>query len=67
MMRVTLICNECTYVARRNITNEPGNHGITETRSEPARCPNGHGQLIRKDGRQVVPAKLSTEDARPRR
>ncbi len=47
---VTLICTKCKYTARRPLMIESACYGIRETGSEPARCPNGHGVLVRKDG-----------------
>ncbi len=46
--KVTLVCRECGYMARRCLAREPGSRGVRETRSEPASCPSGHGLLIRK-------------------
>lgn len=48
--RVTLVCRTCAYEARRDLRLEPGSRGVHETSSEPARCPKGHGLLVRKDG-----------------
>lgn len=50
MPSVTLICNECRHMARRELMLEAGSRGIHETSSEPALCPNGHGLMVRKDG-----------------
>lgn len=50
MTSVTLICKECGHTARRPLMMEPGSRGISETSSEPALCPKGHGLMVRKDG-----------------
>ena len=50
MTRVTLICTNCGYTCRRELSMEPGSRGVHETSSEPGLCPNGHGLLVRKDG-----------------
>ena len=47
---VTLVCKECGATARRKLMLEAGSHGVHETSSEPARCPKGHGPMIRQDG-----------------
>lgn len=48
--KVTLVCKECGYTARRSLTLEAGSRGVHETSSEPGLCPKGHGLLVRKDG-----------------
>lgn len=50
LTRVTLVCKTCGHKARRALLNEAGCRGTHETRSEPALCPQGHGQLVRIDG-----------------
>lgn len=50
MTRVTLACPRCGHKARRALMFEPGSRGTRETCSEPARCPKGHGLLVRVDG-----------------
>lgn len=50
MTRVTLVCPVCGYMARRELSFEPGSRGVHETSSEPGRCPAGHGLLRRADG-----------------
>lgn len=50
MTKVTLSCKFCSYKARRPLMIEPGNRGVSETSSEIAVCPNGHGILYRVDG-----------------
>lgn len=50
MPSVTLVCRECDYKARRELTDEPGSRGVHETSSEPGFCPKGHGLLVREDG-----------------
>lgn len=52
MTRVTLLCPQCRYTARRQLMNEPGSRGVHETSSEPGLCPRGHGPLKRADGVQ---------------
>lgn len=49
MTRVNLRCPQCGYTARRALAMEPGSRGVHETRAEPARCPKGHGELVRED------------------
>jgi hypothetical protein len=48
--RVTLVCKQCGYLARRSLMLESGSRGVHETSSEPGLCPNGHGLLVRQDG-----------------
>lgn len=48
--KVTLVCKECGYKARRRLTLEAGSRGAHETSSEPGLCPKGHGLLVREDG-----------------
>lgn len=50
MTRVTLVCSDCGYTARRDLNREPGSRGVHETTSKPATCPKGHGLLARRDG-----------------
>ncbi len=50
---VTLVCTECGWTARRKLRFEPGSRGTHETPSESARCPKGHGSMVRADGRAV--------------
>lgn len=50
MTRVTLVCADCKYTARRDLQLEPGSRGTHETSAEPAMCPHGHGRLKRLDG-----------------
>jgi hypothetical protein len=50
--KVTLVCTQCSYQARRPLSQESGSRGIHETSSEPGLCPKGHGLLVRKDGVQ---------------
>ena len=51
--RVNLVCRECGRTARRNLMRQAGAHGIHETSSELAMCPNSHGTLVRQDGGEV--------------
>lgn len=48
--KVTLVCTKCPYKARRELMLESGSYGVSETSSEPAFCPKGHGLLVRQDG-----------------
>ena len=48
--KVTLVCKNCGYTARRRLSLEAGSRGVHETSSEPGLCPKGHGLLIRQDG-----------------
>lgn len=50
MTNVTLRCSQCDYTARRPLLSQAGSRGVHETSSEPARCPKGHGELVREDG-----------------
>ena len=50
MTRVHKICLVCGYRAKRDLMDEVGCRGVHETSAEPARCPNGHGDLVREDG-----------------
>lgn len=50
MTRVTLVCTQCDATARRDLMYAAGCRGVHETPSEPALCPNGHGEMVRKDG-----------------
>lgn len=52
MTSVTLRCPTCGHTARRPLMLEPGSRGVRETPSEPALCPQGHGAMVRADGRR---------------
>lgn len=52
MTSVTLRCPTCGHTARRPLMLEPGSRGVRETPSEPALCPQGHGTMVRADGRR---------------
>jgi hypothetical protein len=57
MPNVNLICQICGATARRPLTDGPlgvGSRGVHETPSEDAKCPKGHGQMVREDGRRTV-------------
>jgi hypothetical protein len=47
---VTLVCKTCHHTARRKLLFEAACRGTRETPSEPAKCPKGHGPMVRKDG-----------------
>ena len=49
MTKVTLVCKTCGYKARRELANIPGCRGVHETPSVIAKCPQGHGLLVRED------------------
>lgn len=49
-MNVQLHCETCGAQAKRALLDQPGCRGAHETASEPAFCPNGHGEMIRDDG-----------------
>lgn len=51
MPKVTMVCKQCGYKARRALLNEAGVRGVHETSAEPASCPKGHGLMAREDGR----------------
>lgn len=53
MPKVKLVCEKCGYEAKRELAWDIGSRGIHETASEPARCPKGHGSLVRKDGGSI--------------
>lgn len=50
---VSLVCKTCGERARRKLTDEPGSRGVHETPCEPAKCPKGHGYMVRVDGGTV--------------
>lgn len=50
---VTLVCKDCGKRARRRLTDEIGARGVHETSCEPAKCPQGHGYMVRLDGGTV--------------
>lgn len=67
MTRVTLVCPTCGHTARRGLMLEVACRGTHETISEPARCPKGHGLLVRKDGVQntsPIPARVDPRNTR---
>jgi hypothetical protein len=45
-----LVCTVCGYKAKRTLVPTTACRGHHETPSEPARCPRGHGELVRVDG-----------------
>ncbi len=47
---VTLVCKTCRHTARRKLLFEAGCRGTRETASQPAKCPRGHGAMVRQDG-----------------
>jgi hypothetical protein len=59
MTNVTLECKTCGYRARRALKQEAGCRGTHETCSEPALCPNGHGNLVRIDGNSNAHSQLT--------
>lgn len=57
MLNVNMICSRCDAKARRAIHDgvwSVGCRGVHEAPSESAKCPNGHGFMIREDGRETV-------------
>ena len=49
LTRVTLVCKECGYSARRDLMHTAAVWGVHNSISEPGLCPKGHGPLSRKD------------------
>lgn len=47
---VTMVCRTCGSTARRPLFDTVACRGTHETSSEPALCPKGHGNMVRKDG-----------------
>lgn len=45
-----MVCQECGMRARRDLENEVACRGVHETPAKPARCPRGHGLMVRLDG-----------------
>lgn len=57
MLAVNLLCSTCGARARRPIHDgvfSVGCRGVHEALSESAKCPNGHGFMVREDGRETV-------------
>lgn len=50
MTNVQLHCETCGARAKRPLLEQVSCRGTHETASEPAHCPNGHGEMIRDDG-----------------
>ena len=45
-----LVCETCGYQAKRPLLTQVACRGFRETACVPARCPHGHGYLVRVDG-----------------
>lgn len=49
--KVNLHCPVCKRTARRFLRRESGSRGVHETCAEPASCPDGHGFMVRDNGK----------------
>ena len=49
-MSITVKCPVCGKLARRKLMIVVACHGRKEAPTEPARCPSGHGRMVRTDG-----------------